>query len=384
MSVEHRVLLLSEEPNVQDRVRGALAANQRFGLADTCSSLSQVEDRLRRETVSAVLVDGGERPEQFFDPLETIIPEFPHTRFLIVSESLQNALVFEAMQIGARHIMTRESIDSQLGNVLQRLIPNGLPERSEQGHALLVLQAGGGCGATTVACNLAEELTQESTETALFVDLDWSYGGGSIYMGLEGEYGVADVLEHGQYMDGYLIRSSATHYSPSLHGLMSPAAVDFRGHRALSYDRLEELVSACRKAYAYSVFDVPRPPAPVTGSLAAASQLTLVVFELTVKSVRVARDIRARLLADEVPTKKVLLVANRYRWRTPVSLSEARRALGGGEIQLIRNHFKHAVKSMNRGRLLSEVAPRSKIRRDIQTMTGLIKTRVGQEVTPSQ
>ena len=65
-----------------------------------------------------------------------------------------------------------------------------------RGSAVTILSAGGGCGATTLAVNLAAELgaIDPSSDPPLVVDLDYHYGAVSTYLAVQGDYGVLDLL----------------------------------------------------------------------------------------------------------------------------------------------------------------------------------------------
>src|SRR6185312_6715325 len=81
---------------------------------------------------------------------------FPDTRFIVLSTAMGNELLLDAMKAGARHFLLKAAIVAELHDVLKRLSSDSAP--SSTGAAVTILSAGGGCGATTVAVNLAAEL----------------------------------------------------------------------------------------------------------------------------------------------------------------------------------------------------------------------------------
>src|SRR6185436_8948194 len=117
----------------------------------------------------------------------------------------QPELLLEAMQVGARHFLLKKSVPADLSNVLHRLCPES--NVVAQGAAVTVLSAGGGCGATTVAVNLAAELQALDTDSrpALVADLDAHYGAVATYLGVDGEHGIYDLLTRAGALDGQLI-----------------------------------------------------------------------------------------------------------------------------------------------------------------------------------
>jgi pilus assembly protein CpaE len=196
-----------------------------------------------------------------------------------------------------------------------------------------------------------------------------AYGAIATYLNVSGQYGLADVIANGNVVDGDLITSSTVAYSRKLHVLLSPASVNFSDSRDLDYDKLGSLLDACRKIYAYTIIDAPRVSPKVAASLSAVSKTTLAVLQMSVKDIRVARELRSSLLDNGIPTERISLVVNRYRKKgTAVSLGEMQRAVGSDNTWLVRNDFRPAARSIDLGEPLAKAAPMSSLRKDIKKL----------------
>jgi pilus assembly protein CpaE len=271
----------------------------------------------------------------------------------------------EAMQIGVRHFLVKESISGNLTDVLNRLMPKNPARRSGQGRMITVLSASGGCGATTVATNIAHELYLLGGEKTLLVDFDSYFGGVGTYLGLSGQYGLLDVLNHPMAIDRDLIQSTTIPYGSGLRVLLSPASTNFRTTGPLVSDRISESLSAIADAARFVVADAPRLGSVVECAMAQFSAAILIVFQLCVKDIRVAKLIRNGLLEKGIDASRIVMVANRFRKRyTMVGIEEAAVAIGD-RIWRLPNDYKPATAAQNLGQLLADAAPRSALRRDI-------------------
>ena len=369
MKPQAGVLLVTAEPDTAQAVDETLRASERLAPAGTCRALEELTALLQTHAVSAVVVDIDPQPGRMLANLEPIIARFNGTRFVLLASALDEDLILEAMQIGARHCLQKEAIGSELAGVLQRLTADGSAKPRGRGAVIGVLSASGGCGATTLAVNLANELCLGSPESALLVDLDSSFGAVASCLGLKGDYGVADLLAHGGNADPQLVSSSATVCSEHLHVLLSPASVNYAAPAPLQYDNLDAALEACKQAYPYTVVDAPRVPVEVAAVLAKACWATLIVMQLTVKDIHIARSLRAALLDRGVPAGPIIPVINRHRRRKQmISLEECRRALDVNDLELIGNDYRNAVRGINFGQPLAEAAPMSSIRKDIRRL----------------
>ena len=365
------ICLVTEDQGTVAAVASVLENNGRLTADRVCRDQRELLALLEHAPTAGVLVDIDPKPTQILADLDPIIRRFVDARFIILSSSYRSDLVLEAMQVGARHFLLKDAIASDLGKTLRRLIPGDLAAGREQGAAITVLGASGGCGATTVAVNVANELHLINSELVLLVDLDWCYGAVATYLGLEGQYGIDHVLADSRRVDTELISTTASVYSRGLRALISPASAAASEAEPLQYDHLDLVVSACKDGHGYTVIDAARVSMDVAARLANASKRTLIVLQLNVKDVRRAREMVSALGNRGVSTDRIVLLVNRYRSRkSMITLKEAQTALGGIRLECVRNDFPGATRCINYGQPLEQVAPRSPLRRDLRDIIG--------------
>ncbi len=369
MRVLGTVFLVTAEPQTVSQVSSALGVNGRFSHECVFRELQEMASVLERLPTAAVLVDIDPQPAHILAEMDAIARRFSDARFIVLSKVLSSDLVLQSMYAGARHVLLKESIGSELGGVIQRFNPSEPAAAGDSGAVVSVLSASGGCGATTVAINLASELNLMGSEPALLIDLDRHYGAAAAYLGLQGQYGLADVLARKGQIDPQLIRSTACKYSDGLHVLLSPAGLNMNSPAALDAARLSEALEACTQAYRYTVVDAPRLSAEDAATLSHASLLNMMVMQLTVKDIIFARGARVAFSERGVPSERLLPVLNRHGSKhSLITLQEAEKSMGGASFFCIANDFRGAVQSVNFGQPLSEAMPRSPARRDVQQL----------------
>lgn len=362
-----RILLLCTDRETQLAVSQAAAFVPEVGSRlIVCQDQAELARRLEEHGPLVAIVDLEPKPLAVLANLEPLTRRFNHTRFVVLCRELKNEYLLEAMRSGVRHCLARSTVAADLPAVLRRLLQDN-SEVLSSGRMVTVLSSRGGCGATTVAINLAQESSLATGRPTLLVDLDRHYGSMGAYLGLTAKYGLRDLVTHGSTIDEHLVRSSAAHYSEDLHVLLGPASIESTANLDLSLDRLGPTLAACRQAYPLTVVDAPRVPIDVAAELALASQMTLVVFELSVVDIRGASALLSALGDRRVARDSIVAVANRYRRKNPMlSLEDAQKALSGWNVLPVSNDYLNALKSINLGQPLSEAAPRSDLRRDIQ------------------
>ncbi|MHC4327169.1 MAG: AAA family ATPase [Planctomycetota bacterium] len=371
------ILLVTQEDSTAKTIKSALDESEQMTLIGVCRDVPELRSRLSSAKVQAVVVDIDPDPPRVLSEVGMILTAYPETYVVVICSSFTKELVLQAMQKGARHFLEKKTMAAELCKELQVLVRGDEKKAAGSGSVVVsVFSAGGGCGATTVAVNLASELQLMSPGAILVIDLDNCYGTVSAYLGMKSQYGIADVLARKGLIDKHLIQSSAFNYKEDFHVLASPASVESPKSRLLSlqYENLPRALEACRRVYKYTVIDAPRLPGDTAAELANLSDVTLVVFQLTVKDVSFARSMVSSLTRSGVASRKMMLVANRVKKRGPlVRLEDSKKAVGLNSCQAIRNDWLKAMKSVNKAQPLAEAAGRSGLRNDFRKLAAIIR-----------
>ena len=380
MKSVHAVHLVTTQQRTVDAVSAMIVDQPTMELAGVCRSVPELESRLAASEASLVLVDLDPVPARMLDALRDLANRHPRVPVVVLCGVVEGELVLQAMRAGARHFVPKDSLERDLPDALRRVMPqNGTATPASRGRIVTVLSEGGGCGATTLAVNIASELGElagttpadalpDRHERVLLVDLDHAYGAAATGLNVGGAFGVADVGAH-ESIDAELIRSTAIPRGDRLALLVS-AATTGRPHRPEAADTRSPVpmrtLEACRSAYAWTVLDAPRVDAAAAAQLIARSAVTLLVMQLSVKDVRLARAMSLALVRQGVDPAQLLYVANRYRrWAVGLSLAEASHALGA-PVRTLPNDYKRVAAAANHGKTLAEYAPRSPVRRELR------------------
>jgi len=355
-------LLLTADPAV---ARDACASGPDSAPA-ACRDAAALAERLAEAPARLVLLDLEPDPAAALSVLASLAARFPEARFVVLCRELTAEVLLSAMQAGARHGVRRDNLAAELPAMVQRF--GRAPVRG--GRLVTLLSASGGCGCTTVAISVAEELRQSLEAPVLLVDLDTDYGAAAPYLGVKGVYGVADVLARTGPIDAQLVRSTATSYGDDFKVLLSPAAVNPADPAALEWRRLPELLEAVGQAAPAVVFDAARVPPASAAELVRASALTLLVMELAVVDIRTACAMLRALEERGASLDQVVPVANRWtRRQASPTLQDARDALGR-EVATISNDFPAALRALNHGSPVARSSPRSPLCEDVRRLVG--------------
>lgn len=379
MAVKNEILLVTSESNTKNDVDSVLSAKEHFVPAGLCQNVASLANRLGGIDTPIVLIDIDSQPMQMLEDLAPIVNKFVHARFVVISSERGSDLVLKAMKVGIRHIQIKKTIKSELGAVLEGLIETTQSQAGQRGAAITILSASGGCGCTTLAVNLANELRLNNSERVLLVDLDYNYGSIATYLDLHGQFGVDDVLTHEAGIDTQLINTTVVRFSENLDVLMSPVSASSLGVNSPEPEKLGALLASCKRSYAFVVFDAPRISIEAATILAGDSERILIVLQLLVPDVRATKMLLSALVRNGISEDRIMAIVNRYRKRgNMVDLKDAEKALDGISLFRLSNDYTSVIRALNYGTPLADTAPKSAIRRDvIQLASQLFDSKVG-------
>jgi pilus assembly protein CpaE len=229
----------------------------------------------------------------------------------------------------------------------------------------------GGCGATTIAIELATALALRAgpEQRVALVDLHLADGAAAAYLGATANMMLAEASASPDRIDTALLDVFATKTGDGLELLAAPR--DPKAFARVSQTAVCRLLEMAAQVYDWIVIDLPRHHQPWTLDVLAGSDEVLVVSELTVPALLSARALASEVEAELSGGAQPRIILNRLASRMfgpAPSLAEAEKALQRKADGGITSDWEAAAASVNLGGSISHHRPRSKIVRDISVL----------------
>jgi pilus assembly protein CpaE len=228
----------------------------------------------------------------------------------------------------------------------------------------------GGCGATTIAVELATALTRRGVDKRVaLVDLNLVDGAAAAYLGATPTMMLAEASDSPDRIDAALLGAFAMKVGDGLDLLAAPR--DPRAFARVSQTAVCRMLEVACQVYDWIVIDLPRHQQPWTLDVLAGSDEVLVVSELTVPALLSARALASEIEAELPETQPPRIILNRLASRVfgpAPSLAEAEKALQRKADGGVTSDWEAAAASVNLGGSISHHRPRSKIVRDIAVL----------------
>ncbi|HEX7750947.1 MAG TPA: AAA family ATPase [Novosphingobium sp.] len=269
----------------------------------------------------------------------------------------------EILQVSLDTAANRQSASNQA----QRLAP-----------LISVVRSIGGCGATTIATQLAAELAAHDPQGrgAIVADLDLQYGSVTDFLGVTPRGTLADLLRADDRLDGDLIRSVITQVDDGLAVLSAPEEI--MPLESVDADQLLKTIQLLRQEFGHVVLDFPPDWTNWALSAALASDKIVLVVELSVASLRQARRRLDLFRSVGIDSRAIEIVINRVEKRLfkTIDLKDVSDTLNHEVLGSVALEAPLVSTAQNQGQLVSAVRGKSKFCKDVAEIATLLRERL--------
>jgi pilus assembly protein CpaE len=330
-----------------------------------CSSLSV--SLSRPDGPLLVVVNLDPNPREMLSRLALLPRQFPSVHFFLMSQVVDPNLLMEAMHMGVREFIPLPISQEKFTAAVERAIQSvGMGKRAK---IIQVIPTIGGCGSTTVACNIAASLATKAKTVLL--DLDLVRGGVASYFDVRPRYTIADVMDAAEKADRQLIENALTVHKKS--GLSILARPDLpEDTQRITAIGIHPLLTMLGRVFDFVVIDSVMSVDPIYSAALAQAEINMIVLQLNVPSAKNAERFVGALRRKGIEASKVRLVVNRYvKKGGDIEPAELEKTMGLKVGWSIPNDFKNAIAAINFGEPVVLRAPKSEIS---MSLIGLAET----------
>src|SRR4051812_22913193 len=318
-----------------------------------------------------VIVHIDPNPQANLDKLVPMIRQHPNINFFVMSSVLETSLVLDAMHAGVKEFVPLPVNQQKFRAAIERV--NAMGGSDKRAKVLHFVPTMGGCGSTTVACNVAAALSRNAK--TLLIDLDLIRGSAATAFDVHARYSIADLMDPTTELDSALLDNAlAVHRGSGLAVLARPELPE--DAQRVTKAGVQRLLGVVSRLFDYVVVDSLMSTDPTYQAVLGAADMNVLVMQLNVPSARNTERFMGTLRRMGLDMTKVKVVVNRTtRKGYDIDVEEVERALGTKIAWSVPNDFKNAINSINYGEPVVLRAPRADISDSLQGLVQLLNGR---------
>jgi len=324
-----------------------------------------------------VMVDLDSNPENAFDLVESICTHDLGTAMVYSAVDDPN-LLLRSMRAGAREFLRVPINRGAMAEALVRasaLRSTTRPAKKVDGRMLVFLSAKGGSGVTTLACNYAVSLAQESGQKTLLIDLNLPLGDAAIDPGIKAQYSTVNALQNSSRLDSSFLETMLVKHESGLTVLAAPTEL---ATTHFSDEAIDKLLEVARQEFDYVVVDAGSRLELQHTHLFDRSATIYLVTQIGIPELRNSNRLITKLASAAGP--KLEIVINRYDPRNMgIAEEHITKALTKAADWKVPNNYAAVRRMQNTATPLTEED--TEISRAIRQMTRSI---TGQPAVPEK
>jgi pilus assembly protein CpaE len=350
----------------QEAIRQIDILSKRIGAIEVRWKTHSVKtgiDIIRMHLPEMVIVGLGPTPEPAIASISMMAKDFPFLYLVAFSDRTDSDLILRTIRAGAHDFLCKPVKEIDLRAAAEKASKLKATRKESVGRGgkiLSVFSNKGGNGTTTITANLADALVRLTGKKVAVVDLVLSHGDVTMFFNVNSSYSILDLAKNAEKADYDFLHTLLVRHASGVYVLADPPTIG-------------EVLSTLRSMFDYIIIDTPHQFDERTLTALEMSDIVLLVTLLNLPSLKNTqkclelfgriglRDERVRLLLsrylpnDEIPKESIEGIMN-----TPVFFS-------------VPNDYPTVISSINRGKLLSEVAPDKEVTKSFDRMAELLE-----------
>ena len=361
----------------QEAIRQIDILSKRIGAIEVRWKTHSVKtgiDIIRMHLPEMAIIGLGPTPEPAIESISMMAKDFPFLYLVALSDRTDSDLILRTIRAGAHDYLCKPVKEIDLRAAAEKASKLKATRKESVGRGgkiLSVFSNKGGNGTTTIAVNLADALVRLTGKKVAVVDLVLSHGDVTMFFNMSSSYTILDLAKNAEKADYDFLHTLLARHASGVYVLADPPTIEDGEH--ISAAQVREVLSTLRSMFDYIVVDTPHQFDERTLTALEMSDIVLLVSLLNLPSLKNTqkclelfgriglRDERVRLLLsrylpnDEIPKESIEGIMN-----TPVFFS-------------VPNDYPTVISSINRGKLLSEVAPDKEVTKSFDRMAELLE-----------
>jgi pilus assembly protein CpaE len=287
-----------------------------------------------------ILLDLGEDPEPFFAFAAHLRRERPTVHIVAVSmaQHPEPELLLKAMRMGIQDFLPKPLQNGALHGALTRCMKDRGSEPGGFDKLIVLMGAKGGVGTTTLAVNLAVQLTQITKKRIGLLDFGFPLGHTALLLDLQPRFTVHDAIENLDRLDAHFFNGLLTKHKSGLEVLAGTSHTD--EWLRITTPALVRLIHVAQGAFDYVVLDYGSMYSSEVRSILSLARVVLLITQADVPSLWTLSRHLSTLTDLGIDPQRVHLVVNRWHKRDDEALASVEKNLRRPILARLPNDYK--------------------------------------------
>lgn len=349
-------LILSDEYSTNEVLKLFVSEFDNINLLDCPTQPELILETLTElQDKSIFLVDLSDNKQEKLDLILKVSQQCPNCKILALSDNPTVDLIIRIMRAGAREFVPIPILKNEFFDSLNKIISQfEEPKKNNKCKIISVFSNKGGIGKTSLATNLALELSKITKESVALIDMNFQMGDITTFLDLKPSFNISYMLENiDKINETFLLSTLEKYKNSSLYILADPPY--FKQADNIQPKQITKLFNTLKETFSYIIVDAE---ASFDGKNIAALDNSDLILLVTVANIPALRNTQRCLELFEklgYDKDKTQIVVNRYMENDEIKEEDVEKVLSKSVYWKIPNNYFALMTAINKGVPVSSI-----------------------------
>ena len=328
---------------------------------------------IRKYLPEMAIVSLGAGTDSEIESLSAMARDFPFLYLLALSEKSDAELILKAMRAGAHDFLCKPVQENDLRAAAEKVFKLKAARKELHGSGgkiVAVFSNKGGNGTTTIAVNLADALVRYHGKKVVVVDLALAYGDVTMFFNVNPAYSILDLAKNAEKADYDFLHTLLLKHSSGVYILADPPMIE--DAETISAGQVREILSTLRSMFDVIIIDSSHQFDERTLTALEVSDIILLVALLNLPSLKNTRKCLELFGRIGFRGQQIRLVLNRFLPSDEIPWEKIEGIMKIPVFFAVPNDYPTVISTVNRGKLLREIAPDKEVTKSFRQMAHLL------------
>lgn len=349
-------LILSDEYSTNEVLKLFVSEFDNINLIDCPAQPELILATLTEmQNKSIFLVDLSNNKQEKLDLILKVSQQCPNCKVLALSDNPTVDLIIKIMRAGAKEFVPIPILKNEFFDSLNKIISQfEEPKKNSKCKIISVFSNKGGIGKTSLATNLALELSKITKESVALIDMNFQMGDITTFLDLKPSFNISYMLENiDKINETFLLSTLEKYKNSSLYILADPPY--FKQADNIQPKQITKLFNTLKETFSYIIVDAE---ASFDGKNIAALDNSDLILLVTVANIPALRNTQRCLELFEklgYDKNKTQIVVNRYMENDEIKEDDVEKVLSKSVYWKIPNNYFALMTAINKGVPVSSI-----------------------------
>ena len=349
-------LILSDEYSTNEVLKLFVSEFDNINLIDCPAQPDLILATLTEmQNKSIFLVDLSNNKQEKLDLILKVSQQCPNCKVLALSDNPTVDLIIRIMRAGAKEFVPIPILKNEFFDSLNKIISQfEEPKKNNKCKIISVFSNKGGIGKTSLATNLALELSKITKESVALIDMNFQMGDITTFLDLKPSFNISYMLENiDKINETFLLSTLEKYKNSSLYILADPPY--FKQADNIQPKQITKLFNTLKETFSYIIVDAE---ASFDGKNIAALDNSDLILLVTVANIPALRNTQRCLELFEklgYDKEKVKIIINRYMENDEIKEADIEKVLSKSVYWKIPNNYFALMTAINKGVPVSSI-----------------------------